>query len=77
MFLDLRYDFMKSSWTQGVPDYIFLTYVGNIKRRCALLEGFRRGVKETFALLRSYAAFIGSYLPTFLGDRSFPSLRIR
>jgi len=30
MFLDVRYDFMKSSWTQGVPDYILLTCVETI-----------------------------------------------
>ena len=30
MFLDLRYDFMKSPWTQGVADYILLTCIENI-----------------------------------------------
>ena len=40
------------------------------------VSGFFLGVHEVFALLRCYAAWVGSLLPTFLDSQSVPSSRV-
>ena len=41
------------------------------------ISGFRRGVVEVFALLRCYAAWVGSWLPTFRDNLLVPSSRVK
>jgi hypothetical protein len=43
----------------------------------SVISGFRHGVNEIFALLRCYAAFIGSLLPTFRDNLLVPSSRVK
>jgi len=40
-----------------------------------VISGFRRGVNEIYALLGSYAAWIGNYVPTFRDSLSVPPSR--
>jgi hypothetical protein len=44
---------------------------------CSVISGFRRGVREVFALLKVTAAQIGSLLPTFRDNISFQSSRAK
>ena len=58
-----------------IPERIIFVSRGIIVL-CVTL-GFRRGLNEMFALLRCYAAQIGSKLPTFRNNLPVPSSSVK